>query len=142
MDLFFLYLYLRLLAGAFCQAAFRGSRWGSSCQVYACHIITAVANRNTDRGPTCLAHAGLRHPEIASGAELAKYLATLTWHNDWHPSIGVILLTYINPVYLRFGSMGCCWCFSTIYGLARPAFKPMKIGNRTRHRHWHFQRGS
>src|SRR5258707_3129575 len=40
----------------------------------------AVANRNTDRGLRS-AHAGLRHPEIASGAELAKYLATLTWHN-------------------------------------------------------------
>ena len=41
--------------------------------------------------------------------------------------IGVVLLDYINPVYLRFG-VGVLLVLYTIYGLARPAFKPMKIG--------------
>jgi uncharacterized membrane protein YfcA len=41
--------------------------------------------------------------------------------------IGVILLTYINPAYLRFG-VGVLLVLYTIYGLARPAFMPMKIG--------------
>jgi len=51
----------------------------------------------------------------------------------------VILLTYINPVYLRFG-VGVLLVLYTIYGLARPAFKPMKIGIGPDYRHWHFQR--
>ena len=41
--------------------------------------------------------------------------------------VGVILLSYINPVYLRFG-VGVLLVLYTIYGLARPAFRPMKIG--------------
>ena len=41
--------------------------------------------------------------------------------------IGVILLTYINPVYLRLG-VGVLLVLYAIYSLARPAFKPMKIG--------------
>ena len=36
-------------------------------------------------------------------------------------------LTWINPAYLRFG-VGVLLVLYTIYGLARPAFKPMKIG--------------
>src|SRR3981081_1937177 len=41
--------------------------------------------------------------------------------------IGVILLNHINPVYLRFG-VGVLLVLYTVYGLARPAVKPMKIG--------------
>ncbi len=41
--------------------------------------------------------------------------------------IGVILLSYINPVFLRFG-VGVLLVLYTIYGLVRPAIKPMQIG--------------
>jgi uncharacterized membrane protein YfcA len=38
-----------------------------------------------------------------------------------------MLLNYVNPVYLRF-CVGVLLVLYTIYGLVRPAFKPMKIG--------------
>jgi uncharacterized membrane protein YfcA len=41
--------------------------------------------------------------------------------------IGVVLLTWIDQVYLRLG-VGVLLVLYTIYGLARPAFKPIKIG--------------
>jgi uncharacterized membrane protein YfcA len=41
--------------------------------------------------------------------------------------IGVSILAYINPHYLRFGVGVLLVCYS-IYGLARPAFAPTKIG--------------
>jgi hypothetical protein len=40
---------------------------------------------------------------------------------------GVVLLTYSNPIYLRFG-VGVLLVLYSIYSLARPAFKPMQIG--------------
>ena len=42
----------------------------------------------------------------------------------------MILLNHINPVYLRFG-VGVLLVLYTVYGLARPAFKPMKIKTRS-----------
>src|SRR5258708_16292190 len=41
--------------------------------------------------------------------------------------IGVGILTYLNPAYLRFG-VGVLLIAYTIYGLTRPVFAPMKIG--------------
>jgi uncharacterized protein len=41
--------------------------------------------------------------------------------------IGVMLLTYINALHLRF-TVGALLVMYTIYGLARPALKPIKIG--------------
>jgi uncharacterized membrane protein YfcA len=41
--------------------------------------------------------------------------------------IGVSILTYLNPIYLRFG-VGALLAIYSIYGLARPVFAPMKIG--------------
>ena len=41
--------------------------------------------------------------------------------------IGVSILTYLNPAYLRFG-VGVLLMIYSIYGLARPVFAPMKIG--------------
>ena len=41
--------------------------------------------------------------------------------------IGVSILAYLNPVYLRFG-VGVLLMIYSIYGLARPAFAPMRIG--------------
>jgi uncharacterized protein len=40
--------------------------------------------------------------------------------------IGVLLLTYINPIYMRLG-VGVLLVLYAIYSLARPAFNPMKI---------------
>ncbi|MFL6792900.1 MAG: sulfite exporter TauE/SafE family protein [Bradyrhizobium sp.] len=41
--------------------------------------------------------------------------------------IGVSILAYLNPTYLRFG-VGVLLVIYAIYGLARPVFAPMKIG--------------
>ena len=41
--------------------------------------------------------------------------------------IGVMLLTYINPLHLRL-AVGVLLIMYTIYGLARPAFKTITIG--------------
>jgi hypothetical protein len=41
--------------------------------------------------------------------------------------IGVSILAYLNPAYLRFG-VGVLLVLYTIYGLTRPVFAPMKIG--------------
>ena len=40
--------------------------------------------------------------------------------------IGVILVNHLNPVYLRVG-VGVLLVLYTVYGLARPAIKPIKI---------------
>src|SRR6478735_3224100 len=44
------------------------------------HIITPI-QRGPDRRLRS-AHAGLRHPETASGVRLAKNLAAFAWHDD------------------------------------------------------------
>lgn len=41
--------------------------------------------------------------------------------------LGTMLLTYVNPVYLR-GGVGMLLVVYSIYGLAKPAFKPRKVG--------------
>jgi len=41
--------------------------------------------------------------------------------------IGVSILAYLNPAYLRLG-VGVLLVLYTIYGLTRPVFTPMKIG--------------
>ena len=41
--------------------------------------------------------------------------------------IGVSVLSYLNPAYLRFG-VGVLLAIYSIYGLSRPVFAPMKIG--------------
>jgi uncharacterized membrane protein YfcA len=41
--------------------------------------------------------------------------------------LGVSVLAYLNPVYLRFG-VGVLLVLYTIYGLTRPMFAPIKIG--------------
>src|SRR5258708_8175948 len=94
----------------------------------------AVANRNTDRVLRS-AHAGLRHPEIASGAELAKYLATLTWHNPDRS----------DPVDLHQPGLSAIrrWAVAGALHdlrLGAASVQADENWNRTRHRHWHFQR--
>ena len=72
------------------------------------------------------ADAGLRHRQFASGAELAKYLATRARHRDRNPDRGDFI-DYTNPSYVRFG-VGVLLVLYAIYSLACPAFKPMQIG--------------
>ena len=59
----------------------------------------------------------------------ARYLAfgeANLWMDCHSIPIGVILLNHLNPVYLRVG-VGVLLVLYTVYGLARPAIKPMKI---------------
>jgi uncharacterized protein len=89
------------------------------------HIITPIQTA------ALIAGYGL----LTQGYGILKLRQALNWQKIWPLTlgttigipIGVILLNYINPVYLRFG-VGVLLVLYTIYGLARPAFKPMKIG--------------
>ena len=87
------------------------------------HIITPVQTA------TLIAGYGL----LTQGYGILKLRQALNWPKIWPLilgttigiPVGVTLLTYLNPVYL---SVGVLLVLYTIYGLARPAFKPMKIG--------------
>jgi uncharacterized membrane protein YfcA len=89
------------------------------------HIITPIQTA------ALIAGYGL----LTQGYGILKLREKLDWQKIWPLTlgttigipIGVTLLTYINPAYLRFG-VGVLLVLYTIYGLARPAFKPMKIG--------------
>jgi len=89
------------------------------------HIITPIQTA------ALIAGYGL----LTQGYGILELRQALNWHKIWPLTlgttigipIGVILLRYINPVYLRFG-VGALLVLYTIYGLVRPAFKPMKIG--------------
>src|SRR5882724_5338805 len=71
---------------------------------------------------------------LTQGYGILKLGQALNWQSIWPLvlgttigiPIGVILLNHINPTYLRFG-VGVLLVLYTVYGLARPAFKPMKI---------------
>ena len=88
------------------------------------HIITPVQTA------ALIAGYGL----LTQGYGILKLRQALNWQAIWPLSLGttigiptgVILLTYINPVYLRLG-VGVLLVLYAIYSLARPAFKPMKI---------------
>ena len=41
--------------------------------------------------------------------------------------LGAVLLTYLNPGYVRFG-IGVLLVIYSIYGLAKPAYEPRKVG--------------
>jgi uncharacterized protein len=89
------------------------------------HIITPIQTA------TLIAGYGL----LTQGYGILKLRQALRWQNIWPLvlgttigiPIGVILLTYINPSHLRFG-VGVLLVLYAIYSLARPAFKPLKIG--------------
>ena len=89
------------------------------------HIITPVQTA------ALIAGYGL----LTQGYGILKLRQALNWHAIWPLvlgttigiPIGVILLNYIDPVYLRLG-VGVLLVLYAIYSLARPAFKPMTIG--------------
>src|SRR3954467_2741039 len=72
---------------------------------------------------------------LTQGYGILKLREKLSWQAIWPLTlgttigipIGVMLLSYLNPIYLRFG-VGVLLVLYTIYGLARPAFKPIRIG--------------
>jgi uncharacterized membrane protein YfcA len=89
------------------------------------HIITPIQTA------ALIAGYGL----LTQGYGILKLREKLNWRNIWPLvfgttigiPIGVVLLTYINPANIRFG-VGVLLVLYTIYGLARPAFKPISIG--------------
>jgi uncharacterized membrane protein YfcA len=67
---------------------------------------------------------------LTQGYGILKLREKLSWQAIWPLTlgttigipIGVLMLSHLNPVYLRFG-VGVLLVLYTIYGLARPAFK-------------------
>ncbi len=89
------------------------------------HIITPIQTA------VLIAGYGL----LTQGYGIAKLRHELNWQNIWPLTlgtaigipIGVMLLTHINPTYLRFG-VGLLLVLFATYNLVRPPIKPMKIG--------------
>jgi uncharacterized membrane protein YfcA len=89
------------------------------------HIITPVQTA------TLIAGYGL----LTQGYGIFKLRHTLNLRKAWPLTVGTVIgipigvgiLTYLNPGYLRFG-VGVLLVLYAIYGLTRPVFAPMKIG--------------
>src|SRR5436305_7538321 len=115
---------LAAFAGGF-VSGFSGFAMGLVVSGVWLHIITPVQTA------ALIAGYGL----LTQGYGILKLRQALDWQKIWPLTlgttigipIGVVLLSHINPVYLRFG-VGVLLVLYTIYGLARPAFKPIRIG--------------
>ncbi|HVR58000.1 MAG TPA: sulfite exporter TauE/SafE family protein [Pseudolabrys sp.] len=115
---------LAAFAGGF-VSGFSGFAMGLVVSGVWLHIITPIQTA------ALIAGYGL----LTQGYGILKLRQALDWQKIWPLSlgttigipIGVILLSHLNPVYLRFG-VGVLLVLYTVYGLARPAIKPMKIG--------------
>ena len=125
MDRLILVLFvLAAFAGGF-VSGFSGFAMGLVVSGVWLHIITPIQTA------ALIAGYGL----LTQGYGILKLRQTLNWQNIWPLTLGttigipagVLLLSYINPIYLRFG-VGVLLVLYTIYGLARPAFKPIRIG--------------
>lgn len=89
------------------------------------HIITPIQTA------ALIAGYGL----LTQGYGIAKLRQELNWQAIWPLTlgtafgipIGVMLLTYIDPTYLRFG-IGVLLMLYAIYSLLRPPLGPFKIG--------------
>ena len=120
-------LVLAAFAGGF-VSGFSGFAMGLVVSGVWLHIITPIQTA------ALIAGYGL----LTQGYGILKLRQALNWRAIWPLSlgttigipIGVLLLTYINPAYLRLG-VGVLLMLYAIYSLARPAFKPMKIGSAT-----------
>ncbi|MGY3588368.1 putative membrane protein YfcA [Bradyrhizobium sp. USDA 4341] len=115
---------LAALAGGF-VSGFSGFAMGLVVSGVWLHIITPIQTA------ALIAGYGL----LTQGYGILKLRQALNWHAIWPLSLGttigiptgVVLLTHLSPVYLRFG-VGTLLATYAIYSLARPAFSPMKIG--------------
>jgi uncharacterized membrane protein YfcA len=125
MDGMFLVLFcLAAFAGGF-VSGFSGFAMGLVVSGVWLHIITPVQTA------ALIAGYGL----LTQGYGILKLRQKLNWRAIWPLSlgttigipIGVLLLTYINPVDMRLG-VGVLLVLYAIYSLARPEYKPMKIG--------------
>jgi len=122
-GLFLIPFCVAAFAGGF-VSGFSGFAMGLVVSGVWLHIITPIQTA------ALIAGYGL----LTQGYGILKLRQALNWRAIWPLSlgttigipIGVILLNYINPVYLRLG-VGVLLVLYAIYSLARPAFKPMKI---------------
>jgi uncharacterized membrane protein YfcA len=114
---------LAAFAGGF-VSGFSGFAMGLVVSGVWLHVITPVQTA------ALIAGYGL----LTQGYGILKLRDKLNWRAIWPLSlgttigipVGVMLLTYTNPTYLRFG-VGVLLMLYAIYSLARPAFQPMKI---------------
>ena len=126
-GLFLIPFCVAAFAGGF-VSGFSGFAMGLVVSGVWLHIITPIQTA------ALIAGYGL----LTQGYGILKLRQALNWRAIWPLSlgttigipIGVLLLTYINPAYLRLG-VGVLLVLYAIYSLARPAFKPMKIGAAT-----------
>src|SRR6188472_3448951 len=115
---------LAAFAGGF-VSGFSGFAMGLVVSGIWLHIITPIQTA------ALIAGYGL----LTQGYGIAKLRHELRWQDIWPLTlgtaigipIGVMLLTHINPAYLRVG-VGALLVLYATYSLARPPIKPMKIG--------------
>src|ERR1700687_3720922 len=115
---------LAAFAGGF-VSGFSGFAMGLVVSGVWLHIIT----------PTQTAALIAGYGLLTQGYGILKLRQALNWRLIWPLTlgttigipIGVTLLGYLNPVYLRLG-VGVLLVLYTIYGLVRAAVKPLKIG--------------
>jgi uncharacterized membrane protein YfcA len=115
---------LAALAGGF-VSGFSGFAMGLVVSGIWLHLITPIQTA------ALIAGYGL----LTQGYGIAKLRHELNWPNIWPLTlgtaigipIGVMLLTHINPSWLRFG-VGVLLAVYAVYSLARPPIGPMKIG--------------
>jgi uncharacterized protein len=115
---------LAALAGGF-VSGFSGFAMGLVVSGVWLHIITPMQTA------TLIAGYGL----LTQGHGIFKLRHALDLRKAWPLALGTIIgipigvniLAYLNPAYLRFG-VGVLLVLYTTYGLARPVFAPMKIG--------------
>jgi uncharacterized membrane protein YfcA len=118
---------LAALAGGF-VSGFSGFAMGLVVSGVWLHIITPMQTA------TLIAGYGL----LTQGYGIFKLRHALDLRQAWPLALGTIIgipigvsvLAYLNPIYLRFG-VGVLLVLYTIYGLMRPVFAPMKIGTGT-----------
>ena len=115
---------LAALAGGF-VSGFSGFAMGLVVSGIWLHIITPMQTA------TLIAGYGL----FTQGYGIFKLRHTLELRKAWPLILGTVvgipigvgILAYLNPAYLRCG-VGVLLVLYTIYGLTRPMFAPMKIG--------------
>lgn len=115
---------LAALAGGF-VSGFSGFAMGLVVSGVWLHIITPMQTA------ALIAGYGL----LTQGYGIFRLRSKLDLRKAWPLALGTIIgipigvgiLSYLNPVYLRFG-VGVLLMAYSIYGLARPVFAPMKIG--------------
>jgi uncharacterized membrane protein YfcA len=123
-GLVFIVFALAALVGGF-VSGFSGFAMGLVVSGVWLHIITPIQTA------TLIAGYGL----LTQGYGIYKLRRVLDLRRAWPLAlgtvigipIGVSILAYLDPAYLRFG-VGVLLMIYSIYGLARPVFAPMKIG--------------